>query len=129
MGKRDAQIIPSVEKPAFYQLPLHTVEPLFQNILYQGESPICVSVKGQVRPFFDGAPGPARVSKAGGICMKAGHFLSCVCVGFWHSYSLQMGFLKRVPCLYKAIVCELPTLYGSRKTSFIAVEVAQVAQT
>lgn len=52
MGKRDAQIIPSVEKPAFYQLPLHTVEPLFQNILYRGESPICVSVKGQVRPFL-----------------------------------------------------------------------------
>lgn len=129
MGKKDTQIISSVKKPAFYQLPLHTVEPLFQNILYQGESPICVSVKGQVQPFFDGARGPARVLKAGDICMKAGHFLSCVCVGLWHSYSLQMGFLKRVPCLYKAIVCELPTLYGSRKASFIAVEVPQVAQT
>lgn len=62
------------------------------------------------------------------VCMKADHFRSCVWPGVWHSRGFQMGVYNAPPpCLYKAIVCELPTLYLSRKTSFIGSEVPQVA--
>lgn len=61
------------------------------------------------------------------ICMNAEHFLPCVWPGIWHSRGFQMGFKTHPQCLYKAIVCELATLYLSRKTSFIGPEVPQVA--
>ena len=48
-------------------------------------------------------------------------FLSCVWIGIWRGYGFQMGF-KMHPCLYRAI-CELPTLYLFRKSSFIGPEV------
>lgn len=56
--------------------------------------------------------------------MKAGHFLFSG--GFELASDAAMVSrwgLKCAPCLYKAILCELPTLFLSKKASFMAAEV------
>lgn len=58
------------------------------------------------------------------MCMKDVHYPSCDVFGlaFETTYWFQMG-VKGAPCLYKAVVRELPALSPSRKNSFIAGEV------
>lgn len=72
---------------------------LFPEYSLSGESLVCVSVEGQVRPFiiiFFSTSG--MIWKARGVCMKAACFLSCVCVGLGRGYSFQMeGGLKCGP--------------------------------
>lgn len=59
-----------------------------------------------------------------GMCMKADHFLFSDVFELASDTAMASRWsLKCAPCLYKAIVCELPTLSLSRKTSFIASEV------
>lgn len=122
----DLQIILSDEKPAFYQLHIHRspcprisgesfiFEPnertgavVWQCI--QACKTKCQTCKvcAWERTFFFSPSGMFELASDTGMASRWG--------------------LKCAPCcLYKAIVCELPTLSLSRKTSFIAAEVRQV---
>lgn len=122
-GERRLTNYPQWQKPSFLSALLYTEEPLSQNIPYQKDLSYLSQWKDRCS-LLTVHPGLYKAK-----CQK--HRVSAWKLTiFFHVFELASDTaiasrwgLKCVPCLDKAIVCELPTLYLSRKTSFIAAEV------
>lgn len=116
---------PQWQKASFLPTLQYTEEPLSQNI--RRIFHICEPMKGQVQSFKKCIQACSCQTCKVCACRMTFFFFFCGVFELASDTALaSRGGLKCAPCLYKAIVCELPTLSLFRKTSFIAAVVHQV---